>query len=346
MYIKFLPSEYVLLYKKGKLVKEGKGLSFFCFEKRTSAYSIPVSNIDSDFIYTETTGDYQSVTVQGQLTYRVYDYKKTAESTDFTVNLKTKKYNDTPLVKLSKRIINISEVVVKSIVASLSLKEAVQHAQGIADGVLREMKENEELNDLGISIIGFSVLNVSAKTETVSALEAKTREDILRQADDALYERRNASIEQERRVKENELNTEISVEEKKKKIRETEISTKRMILEKENEFERIKIESEVQRKKIKIEADIELEKKEKELAELKFENAKKEADADAYRISAIMEAYNKLDRDVLVALATLNMEPERLIARAFDKLADGEGKIGTLNISPEILESLRAGVKK
>ena len=131
MYIKFLPSEYVLLYKKGKLVKEGKGLSFFCFEKRTSAYSIPVSNIDSDFIYTETTGDYQSVTVQGQLTYRVYDYKKTAESTDFTVNLKTKKYNDTPLVKLSKRIINISEVVVKSIVASLSLKEAVQHAQGI-----------------------------------------------------------------------------------------------------------------------------------------------------------------------------------------------------------------------
>ena len=45
-------------------------------------------------------------------------------------------------------------------------------------------------------------------------------------------ERRNASIEQERRVKENELNTEISVEEKKKQIRETEIATRRMILEK------------------------------------------------------------------------------------------------------------------
>jgi len=54
-----------------------------------------------------------------------------------------------------------------------------------------------------------------------------------------------------------------------------------------------------------------------------------------------MEAYNKLSADVLVALATLNMAPEQMIARAFEKLAEGSEKIGTLNITPDLLESLK-----
>ena len=46
-------------------------------------------------------------------------------------------------------------------------------------------------------------------------MEAATREQILQQQDEAIYKRRNAAIEQERIVKENELNTEIKVAEKK-----------------------------------------------------------------------------------------------------------------------------------
>ena len=53
-----------------------------------------------------------------------------------------------------------------------------------------------------------------------------------------------------------------------------------------------------------------------------------------------MDAYNKLSPEVLVALATLNMEPETLIAQAFDKLAVNSEKIGTLNITPDLLASL------
>ena len=42
-----------------------------------------------------------------------------------------------------------------------------------------------------------------------------------RRSDEAIYARRNAAVEQERRIKESELNTEIAVEEKKRQIRET-----------------------------------------------------------------------------------------------------------------------------
>ena len=384
MYIKFLPNEYVIRYKKGKVVAEGLGLAFYYFEKNTSACAIPVSNNDADFIFEEQTKDYQTVSVQGQFTYRILDYKKIAGAMDFTVNLRTKQFHNNPLSKLSKRIVNIAEVVVKNCIGGLELTEAIKAGQELAGMVLSELREADELRDLGITVTGFSILKIAANSETVRALEAKTREEILQQSDDALYERRNAAIEQERKVKENELNSEIKLEEKKKQIKETEIATRRMTLEKENELARmaaeneaeqeqiridnetkmarIRVESQAEREKIKIEgetllariraeseaeqetirlnAELELEKKRRELADMKFENAKKEAEAEAYRVGAIMEAYNKLNPEVMIALATVNMDPRQMLAQAAGKFAENCGKIGTLNVTPDLLQML------
>ena len=376
MYIKFLPNEYVIRYSSGRVVNEGLGLSFFFLEHNTSAVVIPMSNNDIDFIFEEITADFQVVTVQGQLTYKIKDAKKIAETMDFTVNLKNKKHNSNPMQKLSKRIINISEVLVKSKIGSIMLTDAIQSSQSLAESVYSELKENNELIDFGVQVSGFSILKISANIETARALEAKTREEILKQADDALYERRNASIEQERKVKENQLNTDLSIEQKKKTIKESEIATKKMVLEKENELSRMKAESENQIKRIQLENDrmkaesekaikriqlendrmkaeseneikliqleneVILERKRKELAELHFENSRKDAEAEAYRISSIMDAYTKLSPEVIVALSNMNMAPEKLIAQAFQQLAVNSQKIGQLNITPDLLESV------
>ena len=260
---------------------------------------------------------------------------------DFTVNLKSKTHQaGNPIQKLSKRIINIAEVLVKSKIGSTPLTAAIQSSQDLADAVLSELKTNAELSDLGVRISGFSILKVSANLDTARALEAKTREEILKQADDALYERRNASIEQERKIKENELNTELSVEQKKKVIRESEIATKKMLLEKSNELARMQAENENEIKRIQLENDVILEQKRKELADIRLENAKKDAEAEAYRISAVVDAYTKLSPEVLVALSTMNMEPDKLIAQAFQQLAGNSQKIGQLNITPDLLESV------
>lgn len=351
MYIKFSPNEYVMRYRNGKVVSEGVGLSFLFFERNTSVVSIPVSNNDADFIFSETTSDFQVVTVQGQLTYKIVDFKKISSALDFTVDLKNKAHSGNPINKLSKRMINIAEVLVKSVIGSTTLTTAIQSSQTLATSVYEELKKNEELMGLGVQVTGFSILKVAANAETARALEAKTREEILKQADDALYERRNASIEQERRVKENELNTELSIEQKKKTIKESEIATKKMVLEKENELAKIRVENENELAKIRVENENEikksqleneaiLEEKRKELAELRLENSKKESEAQAYRISAVMDAYGKLSPEVLVALATMNMEPEKLIAQAFQQLAGNSEKIGQLNITPDLLESV------
>ncbi len=362
MYIKFLPNEYVIRYRNGKVVAKGPGLSFFFLEKTTSAVSVPISNNDADFIFEETTSDFQTVTVQGQLTYKINDYEKIANALDFTVNLKTSKHNSTPISKLSKRIINIAEVLVKSQIGKSELTQVIQSSQQLAETVAENLRSNSELISLGVEVSGFSILQVSANIETARALEAKTREEILKQADDALYERRNASIEQERKVKENELNTELSIEQKKKTIKESEVATRKMLLEKEKELAKLKVDSEseiklsqlqtevtVAHKKAdsdseiklaQIEAEVAIEKKKKELAELRLENAKKDADAEAYRLCAIMDAYTKLSPEVIVSLSNMNMEPEKLIANAFQQLAGNSQKIGQLNITPDLLESV------
>ncbi len=340
MYVKFLPSQYVLRYRKGKLVSEGAGLAFFFMEQYTTACAVPVSSQDADFIFEETTKDFQKVSIQGQLTYQITDCKQATNVMDFTVNLKNKQYFDDPMQKLSKRILNIAKVLVKGIVGNMQMTEALQESRDLAVTVLQQLQKNEEIKGLGVTPTGFSVLRIAPNPETARALEASAREEILRQSDDALYERRNASIEQERKVKENELNTEIKVEQKKKTIKETEIQTRQMVLERENEMQRIKTQSQLEQEQLKLDAEIELERKRKELAELRFENSRKEADAEAYRIGAVMDAYSRLNADVLVALATLNMKPEQLIAQAFDKLAMGDNKIGTLNITPDLLQSL------
>ncbi len=355
MYIKFLPNEYVIRYKKGKQVDAGRGLSFYCFDKSTSVAVVPISVMDTDFIFEEKTKDFQNVTVQGQLAYRITDCEKIAEMMNFTADMRTKAYYAKPLEKLSKCIINIVEVLIKNRIGSVGLTRAISAEQDIAAETFEDVKSIEEVRLLGVEVTGFSILRISANNETHRALEARTREEIQKGSDDALYERRNASIEQERKIKENELNTEISVEEKKKQIRETELATKQMLLEKENELERIRINAETEserikaaaeaeREKMKIETQIEIERKRKELADMRLENAKKDADAEAYRVGVVMEAYNRLSPEVLVALATLNMEPERMIAGAFEKLAANSEKIGTLNITPDLLESL--AVKK
>ena len=75
MYIKFSPNQYVLRYKKGKLVAQGAGISFFFWAHNTSACALPISGTDIDFMFEETTQDFQTVTVQGQLTCRITDFE-------------------------------------------------------------------------------------------------------------------------------------------------------------------------------------------------------------------------------------------------------------------------------
>ncbi|WP_379154815.1 SPFH domain-containing protein [Paenibacillus sp. sgz5001063] len=331
-FVKFQPSDYVLKVKNGKVVREGVGLSFHYYAPTTSVVVVPVSSIDVPFMFEEVTNDYQTVTVQGQLTYRIADYRKTTQILNYTYNLRKNTYLSDDPGKLAQRVINIAKVLTKKQLEQLPLREAIKASERLAKSITQEIVQNAEIEKLGIELMGLSILAIVPNKETLRALEAQAREEILRVADNALYERRNASIEQERRVKENELNTEIAVETKKKQIRETQLDAERSVKQKQNEM-----------KEEQLSFDTALEEKKQELIGLTVANQRAEADAKAYELSAVMNSLQGVAPGVLQALTNVGMKPDKLIAIAFQELAENAGKIGQLNISPDLLQGLMGG---
>lgn len=111
-------------------------------------------------------------------------------------------------------------------------------------------------------------------------------------------------MEQERAIKENELNTEIAVENKKRQIRETQMDAERAVQEKKHLVE-----------KEALAADIGMEGERKKLVALAAENARAEADARAYGVETAMKALGTADSKILQALASTSMKPEQLTHR-------------------------------
>ncbi|OPZ90668.1 MAG: SPFH domain / Band 7 family protein [Firmicutes bacterium ADurb.Bin419] len=328
-FIKFQPSEYVLKYRNGKIVKEGAGISFYYYAPTTSIVVIPVGSVDAPFIFEEVTSDFQTVTVQGQITFRIVEQKKIAGLLNYTLDMRGKGYASDDPQKLPQRVISIVRVLTKKTLEGLQLKDAIKSSETLAKGILKEIRENEEINLLGIEILGLSILAILPNKETARALEAQAREQILKKADEAIYERRNASIEQERRVKENEFNTEIAIENKKKQVRETQIEAQRAVQQRQNQL-----------KEEQMNFETTLEEKKKDLIELTVQNSKAEADAKAYELSAVMKALEGINPNVIQSLASIGMQPNKLIAMAFQELAEKAGQIGQLNISPDLLQEL------
>lgn len=328
-FIKIQPTTYVLQYRRGAVVREGMGLAFFYYAPTTSLVAIPVASTEVPFIFEEPTADYQPVTIQGQITYRVADPKKLAGLMNFAISPQSGNYLSDDPIKLPQRVINTVRVLARAELQKLKLKEATRASDTIVKVVNQQLKALPEIAALGLEILGLAIIAVKPTPETARALEAETRERLMKEADEAIYARRNAAVEQERGIKENELNTEIAVENKKRQIRETQMDAERAVQEKEQLL-----------KTAELEGDISLEEKRKSLVGLAAENTKAEADARAYGIAATMKALATTDARVLQALASTGMKPEQLIAFAFQELAGKAEKIGNLNISPDLLREL------
>ena len=282
---------------------------------------------DLPFIFSESTYDYQTVTIQGQISYKITNPKTLSDVLDFTVQ-DNGQYKKNDIEKLNQRLINEAQTATSSFIHGIKLKDAIRSAKNIEESIIEGLKNSSAINMLGIEILGANILAISATPEMARALETETREKLQQEADQAVYERRNFAVEQERKIKETELNTEIAIEEKQKQI-----------TEKKMESEVIKAENDRKLREMKLEADISVENQRKLLIEEKTENDKIEAETQGYVIEATLKPYKDIDWKILTALNN-NPDPKFNISLAFRQLAENADKIGTLNISPDLLDSL------
>lgn len=328
-YLKAGPTQHVIHYVNGKVTKSGTGLAFFYFQPTSSISVVPVASVDVPFIFNELSADFQPLTVQGQLTYQITQPELVATLLDYSVLDAPGNYLSDDPEKLSQRVVNIAQVETRGEVQGRAMREAIRASDEIAAVVLGKLAQNTSLQALGVKVLTYSVLAIRPVPETARALEAEAREALLRQADEAIYDRRNSAVEQERRIKENELNTEIAVETKKRQIRETKVEAD-MAIEAKNQ----------QIREMKLAGDVRLEEERKQLVAARVENDRAEADVQAYAVEASLKPLTQLDAAVLQMLTMQTSEPRLMVANALSEIARNAGKIGQLNISPELLATL------
>lgn len=315
-FIKVPPTTYVMQFKRGKIKREGAGLSFIYSVPSSTIVTVPLASADIPFVFQEATADFQAVTLQGQLTYRVADPKRLAALLDYSVDRRRVYVSEDPR-KLPDRLVHTTQTLTRAITQKVALRDVLVSSDAIVAEVLAGMKGSEAVAALGIEILSLSLLSIKPTPETARALEADAREALQRHADEAIYARRNAAVEQERLIKESELNTEIAVEEKKRQIRETQMA-----------------------------AEIAVEEQRAQLIDHRVENERKDADSRAYMLTETLKPLRDLDWKALMMLSGKGADPRAMIALAFQEMADNAQKIGELNVSPDLLRSLIGGTGK
>lgn len=268
---------------------------------------VPTVSFDTLFAFDDVlTSDFQRINIQGDISYIIRDYEKVAGMIDFSYTSESEYEGKKVEAKqvMGKRITNLEKTSVSKFVNARDVKAVIHAQEKLAAFLSEEMTSNEAIKELGLEVVTVSILAVSPSLETQKALESATREQILQQQDNAIYKRRNAAIEQERIVKENELNTEIKVAEKEHE---------NQMLRQKNALEEV---------------------------ELKSKLRKEQADTKAYANEVVLKALESVDKEVLLVILLSGMDSKTLIAKAFNSLVENTDKIGNLNISPDLLETL------
>lgn len=217
-YFKGEPNEFIMVYRSGVFQASGKGMTFFYWAPSTSIVSIPTGTIDVPFFLTETTGNFQTVTIQGQLTYHIKDPQAVAAILNYAIDPFSRAYLSSDPEKLPQRIVNEIQGLTRGEILQLSLEDIMRRSVEVADRVLGKLKQNKALADIGLDILSLHIISIKPTPEMAKALEAEYREGLQTKADQAIYHRRAMAVEQERRIKENELGTQVTLEQKRQEL--------------------------------------------------------------------------------------------------------------------------------
>lgn len=240
-YFKGEPSTHVIRYRNGKVVDHREGANFWYMPFNTSVATVPIGSQEAQFLFTETTANYQEISIQGTVSYRITDPLLVATRLDFTIEPATSRFKAEDPDKLVQRIVNLVQGHTRSKVNGLSLEQALLQVRELAAEVFEDIGRERSLARLGVDLESLHFTAVKATPEMQKALEADYRESLQQRADQAIYARRAAAVAEERRIRESELNTEVELENRRKDLVDTQARNNLTLAEAEAKAEELKL---------------------------------------------------------------------------------------------------------
>jgi regulator of protease activity HflC (stomatin/prohibitin superfamily) len=202
------PTIHIRHIRKGKVVHEGTGLSFW-FRPRTAVLSeVPVDDRELPMLFHARTSDYQDVTVQLTVTYRCTDPETATARIDFSIDPDTGTWRQDPLSQIANTLTESTQQHALKILGTLDLETAIKTG---VERVKQTVAENLTATHIGMEIIDVRVVAIRPDADMEKALQTTIREKVQQEADKATYERRAIAVERERAISENELQNQIEL---------------------------------------------------------------------------------------------------------------------------------------
>ncbi|MBU0536076.1 MAG: hypothetical protein KKE20_03870 [Nanoarchaeota archaeon] len=217
-YFKAEPNEFARMSVNGQVKKQGTGISGIYLPFRTSIELVSVSADDQGFVFKEMSSDKQEITLQGGFVYRITQPEIALGLYNFSIDPGTKEYQGEDYMKLPQNIQQLVHAEARKIIQAEPLEKLIVMNETLSNEVYNAMKKSELVPQWGINLQMVYFSNIMPKPEIAKALEATYREGLLQKEDEASYGRRALGVEKERAIRENEMATEIGIEEKRKAL--------------------------------------------------------------------------------------------------------------------------------
>ncbi|HUQ61340.1 SPFH domain-containing protein [Lentzea sp.] len=209
------PTVHIRHIRKGELVHEGTGLSFW-FRPRTAVLSeVPVDDRELPMLFHARTADYQDVTVQLTVTYRCTNPETATTRIDFSIDPDTGTWRQDPLSQIATTLTESTQQHALKILATLDLDQALKTG---VEQVKTAVQANLTAHHIGMEITDVRVVAIRPDAAMEKALQTTIRERVQQEADKATYERRAMAVERERAISENELQNQIELAKREEQL--------------------------------------------------------------------------------------------------------------------------------
>ena len=300
--------------RNGRAKHAGPGLALW-FRPRTAALSeVPLDDREQALLFHARTTDFQDVTVQATVNYRVVDPALAATRVDFGIDPDTGQWNATPLETLGGLLTELAQQPAFDQLAQMTMAAALAHGlTPVRDRVAQALAADVRLAERGLAVTDFRVVAIRADAELERALQTETRERVQQDADKATFERRALAVEREGAIAENELANQIELAR-----REEELVAQRG----QNEQKRVTEKAAANRITTAAAAE-----QQRQMADAKADATRAVGEAEADAEAAKFAAYRDLEAATLLGLA-------------IRELAANLPNITNLTITPDLLAPL------
>ncbi|MEU6975411.1 MULTISPECIES: SPFH domain-containing protein [unclassified Streptomyces] len=211
-HLRSAPTAHIRYQRGGRIVQDGAGLSFWFRALSAALSEVPVDDRELAMAFHARTADFQDVSVQSTVTYRISDPGAAATRLDFSVDPDTGVWRGTPLEQIAGLLTESAQQHALDVLARIPLAEAlVDGVAAVRDRMAAGLGAEPRLPDTGIEVVAVRVVALRPEPEVERALRTPAREQIQQEADRATYERRAVAVERERAIAENELASKIEL---------------------------------------------------------------------------------------------------------------------------------------